>query len=555
MASAVQKNQLYYGDNLTVLREHIKDESVDRIYLDPPFNSRQDYNVLFAEKDGTRSSSQITAFEDTWEWNMDAEAAYQEIVERGGRVSDAMRAFRTFLGHSDMMAYLAMMAPRLIELHRVLKVTGSIYLHCDPTASHYLKMLMDAVFGAASFRNEVIWKRTSAHGNASRGFAAVHDTILMYTKSEAATWNQGFAPYTHEYTEEHFVHKDPDGRLFRRVDLRNPSKRPNLTYDYLASNGRLYKPHANGWAVSIDVMRKLDDEQRLFFPAKVGGRLRRKIYLDESPGVAVPDLWSDLPPIHASSAERLGYPTQKPEALLERIIKASSDEGCLVLDPFCGCGTAIAAAQRLNRQWIGIDITHLAIGLIKKRLDDAFGESVRATYEVIGEPVDLKGAEALAKEDPYQFQWWALSLVGARPLEKKKGTDQGIDGRLYFHDEKGGKTKQIILSVKAGKLHAPYVRDLRGVIEREKAEIGVLVSMEAPTKPMLKEAAEAGFYRSPGLTNRYPRIQILSIEELLSAKKIDYPRFAADATFKKAPKARKAAEEQMPLGGESEDRF
>ncbi|MFY9791359.1 MAG: DNA methyltransferase [Candidatus Sulfotelmatobacter sp.] len=251
----------------------------------------------------------------------------------------------------------------------------------------------------------------------------------------------------------------------------------------------------------------------------------------------------------------MGYPTQKPEALLERIAKASSNEGDTILDPFCGCGTAISVAQRLNRRWIGIDITHLAIGLIKKRLDDAFGESVRATYEVIGEPVDLKGAEALAKEDPYQFQWWALSLVGARPLEKKKGADQGIDGRLYFHDEKGGKTKQIILSVKAGKLHAPYVRDLRGVIEREKAEIGVLISMEAPTKPMLKEAAEAGFYRSPGLTDRYPRIQILSIEELLAAKKIDYPRFAADATFKKAPKARKAAEEQIPLPGEIDDPF
>ena len=259
--------------------------------------------------------------------------------------------------------------------------------------------------------------------------------------------------------------------------------------------------------------------------------------------------------INPAASERLGYPTQKPEALLERIITASSDEGDVVLDPFCGCGTAISVAQRLNRRWIGIDIPHLAIGLIKKRLGDAFGESVRETYEVIGEPVDLKGAEALAKEDPYQFQWWALSLVGARPLEKKKGADQGIDGRLYFHDEKGGKTKQIILSVKAGKLHAPYVRDLRGVIEREKAEIGVLISMEAPTKPMLKEAAEAGFYRSPGLTDKYPRIQILSIEELLVAKKIDYPRFAADATFKKAPKARKAAEEQMQLGGEIEEPF
>jgi len=240
---------------------------------------------------------------------------------------------------------------------------------------------------------------------------------------------------------------------------------------------------------------------------------------------------------------------------LERVILTASDEGDLVLDPFCGCGTAISVAQRLDRRWIGIDITHLAIGLIKTRLSDAFGEEIRQTYEVIGEPVDLKGAEALAKEDPYQFQWWALGLVGARPNEKKKGADQGIDGRLFFHDEKGGKTKQIILSVKAGHVQAAYVRDLRGVIEREKAEIGVLISMEPPTKPMLKEAAEAGLYQPPGLTDKYPRIQILSIVELLAEKKIDYPRFASDATFKKAPKARKAAEEQMPLGGEIEEPF
>jgi len=211
-------------------------------------------------------------------------------------------------------------------------------------------------------------------------------------------------------------------------------------------------------------MQKLDAEGRLYFPPNKDGRIRIKRYLDEMPGMPIGSLWDDIPTVNSQAQERLGYQTQKPEALLERIINASSNEGGLVLDPFCGCGTAIAVAQRLNRRWIGIDITHLAIGLIKKRLSDAFGEPVRQTYDVIGEPVDLKGAEALAKEDPYQFQWWALSLVGARPLEKKKGADQGIDGRLYFHDEKGGKTKQIILSVKAGHVQAAYVRDLRGVI-------------------------------------------------------------------------------------------
>ncbi len=547
-----QKNQLYYGDNLTVLREHIQDESVDLIYLDPPFNSRQDYNVLFAEKDGTRSSSQIMAFEDTWEWNMDAEAAFEEIVERGGRVSDAMRAFRTFLGHSDMMAYLAMMAPRLIELHRVLKETGSIYLHCDPTATHYLKMLMDAVFGVTNFRNEITWKRTSAHGNVLQRYAVVQDRLLFYSKSESWKWNQVYLPYTSSYVESHYSQVEKDTRRrFTTRDLTASMQR--------ASSGQLYDwkgfrpPPSRCWAYTKENMEQFEAKGLLTHSPR--GMPRLKLYLDEMPGVPCDDVWTGIDTINSQAQERLGYPTQKPEALLERIITASSNEGDVVLDPFCGCGTAISVAQRLKRRWIGIDITHLAIGLIKKRLDDAFGESVRATYEVIGEPVDLKGAEALAKEDPYQFQWWALSLVGARPLEKKKGADQGIDGRLYFHDEKGGKTKQIILSVKAGKLHAPYVRDLRGVIEREKAEIGVLISMEPPTKPMLKEAVEAGFYKPPGLADKYPRIQILSIAELLEGKKIDYPRYAADATFKKAPKSRPAAEKKLPLdfGNETHD--
>jgi SAM-dependent methyltransferase len=276
-----------------------------------------------------------------------------------------------------------------------------------------------------------------------------------------------------------------------------------------------------------------------------------KRYLDESRGVAMQDWWDDiamLRGIHRDS-ERLGYPTQKPEALLDRIIRSSSDEGDIVLDPFCGCGTAIAVAQRLDRHWIGIDITHLAIGLIKKRLADAFGDSARETYEIIGEPVDLPGAKKLAEDDSYQFQWWALSLVGARPLERKKGADQGIDGRLYFHDEpRGGKTKQIILSVKAGHVQAAHVRDLRGVIEREKAEIGALISMEPPTKPMLKEATEAGFYQPPGLADKFPRLQILSIAEMLAGRQVEYPRLL-DVTYKKAPRAKKAVEEQIPLAG------
>jgi len=539
------KNQLYYGDNLGVLREHIKDESVDLIYLDPPFNSRQDYNVLFAEKDGTRSSSQIMAFEDTWEWNMDAEAAYEEIVEHGGRVSDAMRAFRTFLGHSDMMAYLAMMAPRLIELHRVLKVTGSIYLHCDPTASHYLKMLMDAVFGPQQFRNEIIWKRKAGRGetnNQAIRFGVTADALLFFGKTSDALFYRQYRSNNPKYIETKFNQDDGDGRLYHLDNISSPSHRANLVYEYKG-----HQPPPNGWAVSRERMEQMDAEGRLYVPTDVTKRIRRKRYLDELLGETVDSLWDDIPPINSQAQERLGYPTQKPEALLQRIIQASSVEGNVVLDPFCGCGTAISVAQRLNRRWIGIDVTHLAIGLIKKRLTDAFGETVRSTYEVIGEPADLSGAQDLATNDPYQFQWWALGLVGARPSEQKKGADRGIDGRLYFHDEpRGGKTKQIIFSVKAGHVQSAYVRDLRGVIEREEAQIGVLISMEAPTKPMLKEAAEAGFYKPPGLQDKYPRIQILTIEELLEGKQVAHPRLL-DATFKKAPRSRPAVEKKPLL--------
>jgi len=525
------KNKLYYGDNYEVLKRYVKDETVDLVYLDPPFNSRQDYNVLFAEKDGSQSSSQIHAFEDTWEWNIDAQLSYELIVEQGGRVADALRAFKTFLFNSDMMAYLAMMAPRLIELRRVLKQTGSIYLHCDPTASHYLKILMDAVFGPENFRSNIVWKRTSSHSNASRNYGAVNDDLLFYVKSNAAyTYNVQYVPYSENYVKENYYRVDENGRLYRTDNLRNPSDRPNLKYEYKG-----YKPHANGWAISKERMEKLDSEGRLHFPKSKDGRILLKRYLDEMPGMQVTNIWDDILVIHAMALERLGYPTQKPEALLERIIKASSNEGDLVLDPFCGCGTTVQVAQRLNRRWIGIDITHLAIGLIKKRLSDAFGPEIRDRYE------------ALAAEDKYQFQWWALGQVGARPADQKKGADRGIDGRLYFHDDDSGKSKQIVFSVKAGHVTVPQVRDLRGVLEREKAEIGIFISFEEPTRPMLKEAAEAGFYKSGPLDELvYPRSQILTIQQILDGKQPEYPA-RRDATFKKAPRSRPAVAENLTL--------
>ncbi|NQS98603.1 MAG: site-specific DNA-methyltransferase [candidate division Zixibacteria bacterium] len=472
-------NKLYYGDNLDVLRRYIKDESVDLVYLDPPFKSNQNYNVIFAERNGTRSAAQIKAFEDTWGWDQAAAEAFEETIEAGGRVSQVMLAFRKFLGDNDMLAYLSMMTPRLVELERALKPTGSIYLHCDPTASHYLKMLMDAVFGAGNFSNEISWcyRRYTAVSNK---FQRLHDIILFYRKTDRAKFN----------------------------DIRIP---------YGKRSGKK------------DSHYKQDDDGRWFRWQKRKGREPYKIYL--SKGVRLGDWW-EIPHINASAKERLGYPTQKPEALLERIISASSNEGDTILDPFCGCGTTIVAAQRLHRSWIGIDITHLAVTLIKHRLNDIFGE--KANYEVVGEPVSLPDAEALIQQDRFQFQWWALGLVGARPVksQEKRGPDAGIDGRLYFHDEHaGGKTKQILFSVKSGGTTVRDVRDLRGVVDREKAEIGVIISFREPTKPMMVEAAGAGFYESPW--GKHPRLQIYTVAELLQGKKVDYPR-PGNVTFRKA---------------------
>jgi DNA modification methylase len=532
------ENMLYYGDNLDVLRRHIEKESVDLVYLDPPFNSAQDYNVLFKEQSGDRAAAQIKAFEDTWRWDMGAEAAYKEIVEVGGQVSIVMQAFRAFLGESDMMAYLAMMAPRLKELRRVLKPTGSIYLHCDPTASHHLKILMDAVFSPASFQNEIVWKRSDAHNDTKQGskrYGRIHDVLLFYTKGADWKWNTEYTPLPLSTVETWYRNiEEGTGRHYNKADLTAKKPGGDTKYEWKG----VLPPTGRYWAYSKENMERLETEGRLVYSKS--GRPYMKRYLDESKGVPVQDLWVDIDMLRGiSGSERLGYPTQKPEALLERIIKMSSNSGDLVLDPFCGCGTTIAAAQKLGRAWIGIDITHLAINLMKTRLADAFGPA--ASYKVTGEPESLPDARQLAEQDPYQFQWWALGLVQARPTEQKKGADQGIDGRIYFHDEAAGaRTKQVILSVKAGHTGAAHVRDLRGVLEREKAEIGILITMQSPTAPMKTEAAGAGFYDSPGWKKSYPKLQILTIAELLEGASINMPPLdQVNVTFKKAAKAEK----------------
>jgi DNA modification methylase len=533
-ATEQTSNRLYYGDNLDILRRYIADESVDLIYLDPPFNSSADYNVLFAEQDGSRSAAQIKAFGDTWRWDESAALAFEEIVEQGGPVSQAMQAFRQLLGHSNVLAYLAMMAPRLVELHRVLKPTGSIYLHCDSTASHYLKILLDAIFGPRSYQNMIIWKRTSAHNDPKR-YGRISDHILFYAKAGGTkTFNRVAGEYSDEQLAR-YRYEDTRGR-YRAENLTAPHFSPTRTIEWRGT-------HPGGdrqWRFSEEELERLYAEGRIMLTQE--GKPRKdglKEYLDEAEGPALQDIWTDIG-LGPTATERLGYPTQKPEALLERIINASSNPGDVVLDPFCGCGTAIAAAQKLGRQWIGIDITHLAISLMRTRLRDSFGDLVK--YRVIGEPTTLQDATALAEQDKFQFQYWALGLVGARPQEQKKGADHGIDGRLFFHDEAGGATKQVIFSVKGGHTQVGDVRDLRGVIDREQAQIGVLISLQEPTQPMRTEAASAGFYESHW--GKHPRLQVLTVADLLAGKQVDMPPIRqVNRTFKQAPKARPAAAE------------
>lgn len=524
------ENHLYYGDNLDVLREHVGTESVDLVYLDPPFNSNANYNVLFKSPAGAGAEAQIEAFEDTWHWNDTAEEAFDQVARSGNtKAFDLLNAMRSFLGENDMMAYLAMMAVRLIELHRVLKPTGSLYLHCDPTASHYLKLLLDGIFGADNFQNEIIWQRSTGKSLMSRRLPTNHDTILAYRMSDRATWNEDaiFTAYDEgnlpDKTAVKYSHRDSDGRIYRLDSLINPNpNRPNLTYEFLGVT--------RVWRWTRERMQAGYDAG-LVVQTKPGTVPQLKRYLDEQRGVALSDVWADIAPLNSQAQERLGYPTQKPLALLERIIRVSSNEGDVVLDPFCGCGTAVHAAQKLGRKWIGIDVTHLAISLIEKRLNDAFPE-IKFTVE--GTPKDLASALDLARRDKYQFQWWAVSLVDAMPYGgKKKGADGGVDGIIYFKPD-GRRTERAIVSVKGGSnVGVPMIRDLHSAMEREKAPIGVFITAAKPTAPMEREAAAVGRFED-GFGRTFPRLQILTLEDLFAGKRPNIPYVDASVAFRKA---------------------
>lgn len=572
----MKQNVLYYGDNLKVLREYIQSESVDLIYLDPPFNSNRSYNVLFKDESGHESEAQITAFDDTWHWNSVTEKTYNELVtDSEASISAMIGALRQSIGTNQMMAYLVMMAARLVELHRVLKNTGSLYLHCDPTASHYLKIVLDTIFRPENFRNEIIWRRTNAHNKLSRQFGPIHDTILFYAKSENAKFHPATRPYSKAYIEDRFKYRDEHGR-FQTNYLTGPGTRKGESG--LAWRG--FDPTNAGrhWAVPASLREFLQNEGEgmstqqqleslyeqgfIVFPKKEGGQPMYKQYIGK--GVYYQDIWAYQPNTKGvlfesdecidedvkyleNEDEIMGYPTQKPVGLLERILKTSSDEGDIILDPFCGCGTAIAAAQKLNRHWLGIDITHLSIALQKFRLTRDFDLKDKQDYLVKGAPEDLQSAQQLAIDDRYQFQWWALSLVKAKPLggdssgkEGKKGSDKGIDGIMTFVDDNSGKPKRVLVQVKSGKVKSGDIRDLIGTLDREKAAIGLFVTLEKPSRDMETEAASAGLYRSIGWGQEYSKVQILTIADLLNGKEPKTP--PPTLPFKQAEKVKKESE-------------
>lgn len=466
MNMSIQNRTLFFGDNLQVLEEKIPDEFFDLIYLDPPFNSNRNYNVLFKEGK-VDSSAQIHSFEDTWEWTDSTVSLFEELKKgTNPKVAILINSLWEFMGPTPMMAYLVNMTARLLPLYSVLKETGSLYLHCDPTASHYLKIILDVIFGGKHFKNEIIWHYRRWTGKAKM-FQKLHDVILFYTKSEEYKFNELFTEYT-------------EGSKDRKLQ------------------GVLHRFKGNE---AYLVSEKSIDEK----------------------GVRENDVWQ-IPFIAPSAKERIGYPTQKPEALLEKIIKASSDEGDWVLDPFCGCGTTVAVAQRLRRNWTGIDISMQAINVIVDRLKAHFNN---IKINIDGIPMDYEGALSLANRDKFAFQDWAITLVGAYPPSgiTTKGADRGIDGLILFNEgtsTENSQLKKVVVQVKGGGSSRRDVATLKGDTEREDSPMGILITINDPTPEMKREAALAGEYQYSQNVG-FPKIQLLSIRDWFDGKNVKLP--------------------------------
>jgi site-specific DNA-methyltransferase (adenine-specific) len=487
--------ELHFGDNLEVLRSRVADASVDLVYLDPPFKSDQDYHVLPGVSPagkGARAAralrslrdrgDRVRAFGDTWAWDDAAEELFEEAQRGDGRVARAMQALRMLIGESGLLSYLAMMAPRLVELRRALKPSGSIYLHCDPTASHYLKVLMDEVFGAACFRNEVIWRYRRWPAK-SRQFQKMHDVLLFYTKSPG---------------RDHCF---------------------NTLYGY--------EELAASTKKTFGTKRQVADFS--------SGHRKPGRKEEESPGPPLSDVW-DVGIVAPSGRERLGYPTQKPEALLSRVVLASSREGDVVLDPFCGSGTTLIAAERWKRRWIGVDASYLAIWLVKRRLSAAFGEGAAPrVLRVLGEPSSLAEARALRARDPEQFRCWALGLVDALGEDGRRGAEaRGVvswgdeeegDGQKEDSPEgdRGRSSSRALVSVTVGRAGVEDVEALRGTMEREGAVIAALIGLEEPTPEAREAALAAGVVTAARRGTSHPRVQLMTIEDILEGRRLDLP--------------------------------
>ena len=527
-------DQLYYGDCRTVMQD-FRLASIDLIYLDPPFNSQRQYNSIYRDETGRPLPDEVNAFSDMWELDAaTAEAArHMPILLRDSGMDDAtvqlwnlwLRALR--YTQPRLLAYIVHMTERLLLIHRVLKPTGSLYLHCDPTASHYLKVVLDGLFGHANFRNELIWKRTSAHSGARR-YGAIHDVILFYSKPNRYTWNRVYQAYDQTYIDQFYTHHDDDGRRWRRSDLTGAGV---VQHGATGQPWRGIDVSAKGrhWSRSPADLDRLDADGRIHWPRRKGGMPMLKRYLDEQPGLAAQDVLTDVRPIHNLSNERMGYATQKPLALMERLIQASSNPGDVVLDPFCGCATTLEAAHKLGRRWIGIDRAYHAINrVVRLRLGERCGLVEGADFTIDGVPETLEAAEAKWRHNKFEFQEWAIESVDAFPSARRTG-DGGIDGRLYF-DLPGESTLQSMTIEVKGGTHVTIgdVRALRGVLERDDAQMAGLILMRprsaGQTRNFGLEMEDAGTMRVLGID--YPRMQVLTVEEILAGQRFKTPTVA-----------------------------
>ena len=562
------QNELFYGDNLDVLRKSVKSASVDLCYIDPPFNSKRNYFQIYNNQ-GSEDRAQAQAFVDTWNWGDEAVEGIHYILSidrlHGGadatkwteQTVELIRGLEKVLGRGSLLAYLVHMTLRIVEIHRVLKPTGSFYLHCDPTASHYLKLVLDAVFcgQGGDYLNEIVWKRTHSHGGAKR-YGPIHDTILYYSKGSDFRWNPQFADYSDKYIEQFFKFEDEVGRYRATIltgsGTRNGSSgKPWKHYDPTNSGRHWaipgYMRDVIGKTATVqEALDKLEELGRIIWPNKAEGVPSFKQYLTDMEGTGLQDIFDDIKPISSQAQERLGYPTQKPEALLERIIKASSNEGDVVLDAYCGCGTTVAVAQRLGRRWIGIDVTYQSIALILKRFADTYKDewpAIEAEIKLDGVPKDIESAMALAnrKDDKTrkEFEKWAVLTYSRNQarINEKKGADGGIDGIAYFlkdRDENG----KAIFQVKSRSGNRGDLATLNSDRQREKADFGFLICTSLPTKPMRDEIAAAGKYKHPLLDREDDRLQVITVAELFAPHnvRLNLPMARADAVKSAAAK-------------------